>query len=110
MPTANYPCDEHRDLYLELLKKAEKEADRTLVQIILKKIQGPAPQPEMTQDGCMVFAFPALPAAACGPEADALFWKKRQFWQDLLQFMAFLTVGISFFIFFCSLICDQVVR
>ena len=109
MPSAYFPCDEHRDLYLALLKKAEKEADKKLVRIILKKLQISAPQPEMTKDGCMVFAFPTGPASA-GVDADRLFWKNSQFWQDLLQFMAFLTVGIGFFIFFCSLICGQVVR
>ncbi len=110
MPTVNYPCDTHRDLYLELLKKAEKEADRTLVQIILKKIQLAAPQPEVTHDGCRIFPFPASPVASVGPDADDLFWKNGQFWQDFLQFMAFFSVGLGWFIFSCSLICNKLVH
>ena len=109
MPPANYPCDEHRDLYLELLKRAEKEADKALVQIIAKKLQFHDAPARITEDGCQVFAFPAVPAAL-GPENDARFWKSGQFWQDLLQFMAFLSVGIGWFIFSCHLICNQIAR
>ncbi len=109
MSSANYPCDAHRDLYLELLKKAEKEADRALVQIIVKKLHLTDTQPEITKDGCQVFAFPGIPVSATGPDADPSFWKSGQFWQDLLQFMAFLSVGIGWFIFSCRLICNQII-
>ena len=110
MPQANYPCDEHRDLYLELLKKAEKEADRALVQIIVKKLHLTESHPKVTEDGCQVFAFPGVPVAAAGTDAEHLFWKSNQFWQDLLQFMAFLSVGIGWFIFSCRLICAQIIK
>jgi hypothetical protein len=110
MPSSNYPCDEHRDLYLELLKKAEKEADKALAQIIMRKLYLEDAPPEVTKDGCQVFAFPGIPAAAACPTADHLFWKSDQFWQDLLQFMAFLSAGIGWFIFSLRLICNQIIN
>lgn len=110
MPSSNCPCEEHRDLYLELLKKAEKEADKALVQIILKKLHLTDAPPKVTKDGCQVFAFPGVPAGAASSRGDNLFWKSDQFWQDLLQFMAFLSVGIGWFIFSCRLICNQMIN
>lgn len=103
MPT-KAPYDDHRDLYLEILKKAEKEADKALIQLIANRLKENAPRPAVTKDGCQVFSFPTTPTTSCGADPDALFWKNSQFWQDLVQFIALLSVGISWFIFFCNLI------
>ncbi len=99
----------NRDLYLEILKKAEKEADKALVQLIAEKMKKVTPQPSLTQDGCKIFEFPATVQLASESDSDGLFYKDGQFWQDLSQFMAVLTVGLSFFVFFCNLVTLRVV-
>ena len=109
MATIKSPYSEHRDIYLEILKKAEKEADRALIKIIAKRLKESEPAPSVTEDGCQIYAFPAPPFAPGTITSDELFWKSSQFWQDLIQFMAVLGVGISWFIFFCSLITRQLI-
>lgn len=110
MSSNKCPYSEHRDLYLELLKKAEKEADKALIQLIAKRLKETHPKPSVTKDGCQVFAFPAAPNTSCGADPDHLFWKSSQFWQDLVQFMAVLGVGIGWFIFFCDLITYRIIK
>ena len=96
--------DDHRDLYLEILKKAEKEADRALIQMITKKLQNALPHPKATQDGCKVFSFPVFTGRTINSETtEECFWKNGQFWQDLVQFMGFLAAGTSWLILFCRL-------
>lgn len=99
----------HRDLYLEILKKAEKEADKALVQLIAEKMKKTTPQPSVTKDGCQVFEFPSAVQMTAEQESECLFYKDGQFWQDLSQFMAVLTVCLGFFIFFCNLITARIV-
>lgn len=103
MTSIKNPYSEHRDIYLEILKKAEKEADKALVKLIVERLKESDSTPSVTKDGCQIFAFPAAPFSPCGTLPDKLFWKSSQFWQDLVQFMAILGVSISWFIFFCSL-------
>jgi hypothetical protein len=110
MQSTHYPCNENRDLYLELLKKAEKEADRALVQMIRAKLQAAPPLTETTGDGCQILAFPGASVAAPGPAPEHLFWKSSAFWHVLVQFIAFLSFGIGWFIFFCSLVTNEVIR
>ena len=101
--------DDHRDLYLEILKKAEREADRALVQLIAKKLKATLPGPEATGDGCQVFSFPIMAATPGNTSVNHdLFWKNGQFWQDLVQFMAILATGSSWFIFFLSLLTKHI--
>ena len=100
--------DDHRDLYLEILKKAEKEADRALAQMIAKRLKATLPDPRATRDGCQVFSFPMM-VAPCSADGD-LFWKNGQFWQDLVQFMVLLAAGSSWFIFFISLLSKHMCR
>ena len=107
MSSIKNPYSEHRDIYLEILKKAEKEADKALVRLILERLKASDSTPSVTKDGCQIFAFPATPFSPSGTTSDKLFWKSSQFWQDLVQFMAILGVGISWFIFFCRLITRQ---
>jgi hypothetical protein len=103
MSSIKSPYSEHRDIYLEILKKAEKEADKALIKLIVERLKESDGTPAITKDGCQIFAFPATPFNPGGTIPDELFWKSRQFWQDLVQFMAILGVGIGWFIFFCSL-------
>lgn len=109
MSSVKNPYSEHRDIYLEILKKAENEADKALVKLIVERLKESDPEPCVTKDGCQVFAFPAASFSPGGTISDQLFWKSSQFWQDLIQFMAILGVGISWFIFFCSLITRQII-
>ena len=110
MAHSKQPIDDHRDLYLEILKKAEIEADRALIQIISKKLKATLPHPKSTQDGCQVFSFPLISAPTINGEAgDDLFWKNRQFWQELVQFIVILGTGVSWFIFFCHLVAYRAV-
>lgn len=109
MSSIKNPYCEHRDIYLEILKKAEKEADKALVKLIIERLRESDSAPSVTKDGCQIFAFPAAPFSSCGAISDQLFWKSSQFWQDLIQFMAILGVGISWFIFFCNLITRQTI-
>ena len=104
MSSSKVPFNEHRDLYLEILKKAEKEADRALMKIIADRLKENRPEPCLTKDGCQVFAFPETGLPPNAPDQDHLFWKSGQFWQDLVQFMALLSAGVSWFILFCNLI------
>ena len=101
----------HRDLYLEILKKAEKEADRALVQMIARKLKATLPDPQATRDGCQVFSFPVIAATPCNANADGdIFWKNSQFWQDLVQFMVLLVAGSSWFIFFLNLLTRHICK
>jgi len=113
MSSIKYPYNDngHRDLYLEILKKAEMEADKALVQLIMKRLGETGHSPSsVTKDGCRVFAFPEASPSSIGANQDNLFWKNSQFWQDLVQFMAVLSVSISWFIFFCNLITYHTVK
>lgn len=110
MSSIKYPYSEHRDMYLEILKKAEKEADTALIKIIADRLKEYDPKPSVTKDGCRVFSFPAAATLSCGTDPNQLFWKNSQFWQDLVQFLAFLSVSISWFVFFCNLINHQYIK
>lgn len=109
MSSITNPYSEHRDIYLEILKKAEKEADKALVKLMVERLKACDPAASVTKDGCQIFSFPVTPFPPGGTDPDKLFWKNSQFWQDLIQFMAVLGVGISWFIFFCSLISRQTI-
>jgi len=97
--TQNY--DANRDLYLEILKKAEKEADQALIQMIARKLKNSLQHPDSTQDGCRIFAFPAFRSPTAGAEnSESLFWKDGQFWQSIVQLIAFLGLAVCYFYFF----------
>jgi hypothetical protein len=96
--------DLHRDIYLEMLKKAEKETDAALVAILRERIKSIRPQPVTTHEGCRLYQFPR-----CGESGDvalsqSYFRQEDRFWQDLAQFIVILSVFIAWFVFFCHLL------
>lgn len=96
--------DLHRDIYLEMLKKAEKETDAALVAMLRDRIRSMKPQPVVTDDGCRLYQFPR-----CGESADialnrSFLHRQDRLWQDLAQFIVILSVFIAWFLFFCHLL------
>jgi hypothetical protein len=91
------------DLYLEILKKAQKESDHKLVQIIVEKLGRTCRSfPRRTIDGCQIFSFPDLNAPCATAESDTLHWKSTRFWRILFLMMVTYGFFTTWFLFFCQ--------
>ena len=104
MPDTIISNDMYRDLYLEMLKKAEKETDMALVAMLRKRLDALRPEPVRTASGTLLYPFPKCDKGDNMVLSPTLFWKSGQFWQDLVQFMAVLATLMAWIIFFCYLL------
>lgn len=103
MPQSDHTHKHQTDLYLEILKKAQKESDHKLVQIIVEKL-GHATRslPRRTMDGCQVFTFPELHAPGAAAKSDALDWKSTRVWRDMCLILVSFGFFTTWFLFFCE--------
>jgi hypothetical protein len=90
-------------LYLEILRKAQKESDHRLVQIIVEKLGRTCRSfPRETNDGCKVFSFPEPHAPGAAVESDAPDWKSTRVWRILFLMFASFGFFTTWFLFFCE--------
>jgi hypothetical protein len=103
MTESNLHYNEMTDLYMEMLKGAQKEADRELAALLRHRIKSMSTPPSTTDDGCQIFPFPPL-AVQCQEMTavvdEGCFWKTQVFWTDLIQFLAFFGFSVAAFLNF----------
>ncbi len=90
----------HQNLYLEILKKAQKESDHHLVQLIIDKLGSQRPLPRRTIDGCQVYSLPQKITPRTALESEAIDWKNSRVWRDLFMVMSSFGFIMTWFLFF----------
>ena len=101
MSSSYHRSEKERDLYLEILKKAQMESDQALVRIIRQKMRGVLGHSSRTADGCEIFAFPTSIAKVAHAEFDSTDWKNPRLWRNIFLMLASFGFATSWFIFFC---------
>jgi hypothetical protein len=91
---------ETNDLYMEILKKAQMQADQELVNLIRHRIKNIVSPPKQTLSGCEIIPYPFAVGEPVAVLQDICFWKKSGFWQDLVQFLGVLSFSLSFVLSF----------
>ncbi len=86
---------ETRDIYLELLQSAQKHKDQKLINMIREKLKQYSPSSFITEDGCEVIYFPCINTPFSEPEQELQFWRKPDFWPDLIQFVGMVTFSFT---------------
>ena len=102
MSPSKHTHKQRLDLYLDILKRAQKESDHALVQLIAKKIYKTMHPPTQTNDGCQVFSFPDLRTSAIVAESDAIDWRNGRVWRILFSIMVSFGFFTSWFLLFCQ--------
>ena len=97
--------DATNDLYQQMLFEAQMLEDKRLAKMIARRMTAKRRVAE-TADGesSNIILFPLSPALCMPTEPETPFYKKGQFWQDLLQFMFVLALGQVWFVFFMTLL------
>ena len=97
--------DATSDLYQQMLFEAQKLEDKRLAKMIARRMTASRRTKETpgAEFGNIIF-FPLAPTLCLQAEPEIPFYKKGQFWQDLLQFMFVLALGQVWFVFFMSLL------
>ncbi len=82
---------ETTDLYLQMLRQAQKVEDKKLIQIIIRRMQQntPALATFVTESGCQITPFPLSCVSHAPLQDDSQFWFELQFWKAVG-----ITVGI----------------
>ena len=100
--------DTNNDLYQQMLFEAQKLEDKRLAKMIARRMTARRHATETPdgESGNIIF-FPLAPTLClpleCLPsEPEIPFYKKGQFWQDLLQFMFVRSLGQGWCVFFMS--------
>lgn len=97
--------DATTDLYQQMLFEAQKLEDKRLAKMIARRMTARRRETEAA-DGEFgnIILFPLAPVLCTPTEPEVPFYKKGQFWQDLLQFMFVLVLGQVWFVFFMTLL------
>ena len=105
MNTGVVTYNETHDLYLQMLSEARKLEDRRLAKMLVRRILDhqqhiDVPEPLFKN----IVSLPTSAALAGPVEPEIPFWAKGLFWQELFQFLSFLTVGMLWLLYFFYLI------
>ncbi|MDJ0810825.1 MAG: hypothetical protein QNJ48_11065 [Desulfobacterales bacterium] len=65
------------DLYLEMLRDAQRIEDRKLIRLIRRRLKHVRQAPVLTPCGCEVIFFPRAAAPCPAPIVDLPFWPRR---------------------------------
>lgn len=95
------------DLYLQMLSEARRMEDRRLAKLLIRRIMDH--QQATAADQPMFDKVVPLPRAAGGAIAMAMdpeipFWSQGRFWQELLQFLVIMSVGMGWLLYFFYLV------
>jgi len=85
------------DLYLQLLSDAQRMEDRKMVRLIVRQLRVHTGRSAIPENSDGVIPFPLAANGSVCALAEEDFWKDSRFWTDLVQFIAVLVAGLSWF-------------
>ncbi|MCP4693717.1 MAG: hypothetical protein GY859_37130 [Desulfobacterales bacterium] len=107
MPRSTDEYHETNDIYLKMLRNAQNQEDKKLVQLIQQKMKANRPKSYVTETGCKVIPFPLSLLPLSPPSENVDFWKDQRFWKELIQCLGIFTFFLVWFLFFISLLMDK---
>ena len=88
------------DLYLQMLREAQRVEDKKLVRLIRNRLRHAGRPPVLTSAGCEIICFPRRVCAPIGaPIEDLPFWPRFGF-RQIAAFAAIYCILISCHIYF----------
>ena len=105
MSTGGMAYSETNDLYMQMLSEARRLEDKRLAKMILRRIldhQQALDMPEPLFSN--IVSMPTMVVESGPMESEVPFWTQGRFWQDLFQFLSFLSVGMSWMLYFFYLL------
>ncbi len=110
MPESTEEYHETNDIYLAMLRNAQSQEDKKLVQLIQGKMINNRPRAYITESGCKVIPHPLsiFPIPKTPESGD--FWKDQRFWKELIQVLAVVSFFLVWFIYFIVLLAENNIK
>ena len=87
------PFYQTTDIYLEMLRDAQRVEDRKLIRMIRRRLKSVRQAPEFTPAGCEIIFFPRAAVPCPPPIEDRPFWPRR-----LLRELLVMVAGYTFLV------------
>ncbi len=107
MPKSTEEYHETNDIYLKMLRKAQNQEDKKLVQLIQGKMKNNRPKAHITETGCKVIPFPLSILTIPETPEHGDFWKDQRFWKELIQTLAIVSFFMVWLIYFIVLLAEN---
>jgi hypothetical protein len=107
MPKSPVDQNEAAHLYMKIMNNAKAREDGNLMDMIRGRLARHTRPAYFTESGCEVKPFPVPFMMTQESEEETAFWKEQEFWTDLLQCVAFISLLLSWVIYFFVLVANS---